>query len=99
MKRKKILYFIPSAHPTKEQWAHAKKIGASMRNASLVGENDNPESCDAVAGCFPKQYDKKGIEKIDTSSVDNPKPEPETKGGTPPTGIKTSGGVSGKDRR
>jgi hypothetical protein len=68
---KKILYFISGPAPSGGQIKQAMELGASFRNATLVGENECIEKCDAVCGEVPKQYQGFPIADLET------KPEPE----------------------
>jgi len=68
---KKILYFISGPAPSGGQIKQAMELGASFRNATLVGENECIEKCDAVCGEVPKQY--QGFPIIDLQT----EPEPE----------------------
>jgi hypothetical protein len=68
---KKILYFISGPAPSGGQIKQAMELDASFRNATLVGENECLEKCDAVCGEVPKHY--QGFPIIDLET----EPEPE----------------------
>lgn len=55
----KILFFIDGPVPTDEDYAAAADLGvpSSFRNAQHC-ENVNPEPCDGVTGCVPKEYQR-----------------------------------------
>lgn len=58
--KKKILFFIAGAVPTKEESEAADKLGTHMfRNVRGVYDGESLEPCDAVAGCAPESYVKK----------------------------------------
>ena len=68
---KKILYFISGPAPSGQQIKQAMELGASFRNAALIGENESLEKCDAVCGEVPKEY--QGFPIIDLKT--DPEPE------------------------
>jgi hypothetical protein len=54
---KKILYFAKGMFPTDEELAEAEALHTkTLRNASLHGEGETLEDCDAVAGSPPDAY-------------------------------------------
>ena len=58
MKQKKILFFINGASPSDDELNAAKSLGGNVcfRNC-LADDGRYVESCDAVAGNVPMQYD------------------------------------------
>lgn len=72
-KRRITLFFTAGSALTARDLAALNSIpgGAHHRNASLIGEEDKPEPCDAVAGeHIPEQYADKEEVEIDWEAVD-----------------------------
>ena len=58
MKQRKILFFINGSSPSDDELNAANELGGNVcfRNA-LADDGRYVESCDAVAGNVPRQYD------------------------------------------